>query len=94
MTSILGKITKLQLSIKIDLNKLFIYKYILITMSDKNEEKKRLNEYKNNVSKIILKIYTDQQKIIDKLNIELIELKLILSQKNESYKIDTSDDSD
>ena len=70
-------------------------------MSDKNEEKKRLNEekkrlneYKNNVSKIILKIYTDQQKIIDKLNIELIELKLILSQKNESYKIDTSDDSD
>ena len=70
-------------------------------MSDKNEEKKRLNEekkrlneYKNNVSKIILKIYTDQQKIIDKLNIELIELKLILSQKNVSYKIDTSDDSD
>ncbi len=63
-------------------------------MSDKNEEKKRLNEYKNNVSKIILKIYTDQQKIIDKLNIELIELKLILSQKNESFKIDTSDDSD
>ncbi len=63
-------------------------------MSDKNEEKKRLNEYKNNVSKIILKIYTDQQKIIDKLNIELIELKLILSQKNESYKIDTSDDSE
>ena len=70
-------------------------------MSDKNEEKKRLNEekkrlneYKNNVSKIILKIYTDQQKIIDKLNIELIELKLILSQKNESFKLDDSDDSD
>ena len=62
-------------------------------MSDKNEEK-RLNEYKNNVSKIILKIYTDQQKIIDKLNIELIELKLILSQKNESFKLDDSDDSD
>ena len=70
-------------------------------MSDKNEEKKRQNEekkrlyeYKNNVSKIILKIYTDQQKIIDKLNIELIELKLILSQKNESFKLDDSDDSD
>ena len=70
-------------------------------MSDKNEEKKKLNEekkklneYKNNVSKIILKIYTDQQKIIDKLNIELIELKLILSQKNESFKLDDSDDSD
>ena len=70
-------------------------------MSDKNEEKKklneekkRLNEYKNNVSKIILKIYTDQQKIINKLNIELIELKLILSQKNESFKLDDSDDSD
>ena len=63
-------------------------------MSDKNEEKKRLNLYKNNVSKIILKIYTDQQKIIDKLNIELIELKLILSQKNESFKLDDSDDSD
>ena len=60
----------------------------------KNEEKKRLNVYTNNVSKIMLKVYTDQQKIIDKLNIELIELKLILSQKNESFKINTSDDSD
>ena len=63
-------------------------------MSDNSEEKKRLNEYKKNISKLILKVYTDQQKIIDKLNIELIELKLILSQKNESYKIDTSDDSE
>ena len=59
-------------------------------MSDKNEEEKRLNEYKKNVSKIMLKVYTDQQKIIDKLTIELIELKLILSQKNESFKIDKS----
>jgi hypothetical protein len=45
-----------------------------------HEEKKRLNEYKQIVSRIILKIYTSQQKIIDELNLEIIQLKM-LSQK-------------
>ena len=46
-----------------------------------NSNEKEMEEYKLLVSRIIYKVYTSQQKIIDALNIELIELKLMLSQK-------------
>ena len=35
---------------------------------------KEIKEYKKIVSRMILKVYNDQQKIINKLNIENIEL--------------------
>ena len=67
------------------------YIYIIYKMQDTKE----IKEYKKIVSKMILKIYTDQQKIIDKLNIELIELKLILSEhKKNIVEISDDDDSD
>ena len=46
-----------------------------------NSNEKEMEEYKLLVSRIIYKVYTSQQKIIDALNIELIELKLMLSQR-------------
>ena len=54
---------------------------------------KEIKEYKKIVSKMILKVYNDQQKIIDKLNIENIELKLILSEYKKNV-VESSDDSD
>ena len=54
---------------------------------------KEIKEYKKIVSKMILKVYNDQQKIIDKLNIENIELKLILSEHKKNI-VESSDDSD
>ena len=50
-------------------------------MSDITEKEMKLEEYyKQLVSRIIVKIYTSQQKIIDELNLEIIQLKM-LSQK-------------
>ena len=54
---------------------------------------KEIKEYKKIVSKMILKVYTDQQKIINKLNIEIIELKLILSEHKKNI-VESSDSSD
>ena len=54
---------------------------------------KEIKEYKKIVSRMILKVYNDQQKIIDKLNIENIELKLILSEYKKNI-VKSSDDSD
>ena len=54
---------------------------------------KEIKEYKKIVTNMILKVYTSQQKIIDKLNIEIIELKLILSEHKKNI-VETSDDSD
>ena len=62
-------------------------------MSDITEKEKQMEEYyKNLVSKIIIRVYNDQQKIINKLKIEIIQLKAL--SKKESYDIDTSDDSE
>ena len=53
-------------------------------MSETTEKEMKLEQfYKKLVSRIILKVYTSQQKIIDELNLELIQLKLMLS-KNQS----------
>ena len=54
---------------------------------------KEIKEYKKIVTNMILKVYTSQQKIIDKLNIEIIELKLILSEYKKNV-VESSDDSD
>ena len=54
---------------------------------------KEIKEYKKIVTNMIIKVYTSQQKIIDKLNIEIIELKLILSEHKKNI-VETSDDSD
>ena len=54
---------------------------------------KEIKEYKKIVTNMILKVYTSQQKIIDKLNIEIIELKLILSEHKKNI-VEISDDSD
>ena len=63
-------------------------------MSDITEKEMKLEEYyKQLVSRIILKIYTSQQKIINKLNLEIIELKLILSEHKKNI-VETSDSSD
>ena len=51
-------------------------------MSDTTEKEMKLEEfYKELVYKMIVKVFQKQQKIIDALNIELIELKLMLSQR-------------
>ena len=51
-------------------------------MSDVTEKEMKLEEYyKELASRIILKIYQKQQKIIDELNFEIIELKMMLSKK-------------
>ena len=53
-------------------------------MSDTTEKEMKLEEfYKKLVSRIILKVYTSQQKIIDELNLEILQLKMMLS-KNQS----------
>ena len=53
-------------------------------MSDVTEKEVKLEEfYKELVSKMIVKVYQKQQKIIDELNLEIIKLKLMLS-KNQS----------
>ena len=57
------------------------------------KEMKEIKKHKKIVSKVILKVYNDQQKIIDKLNIENIELKLILSEYKKNL-VETSDSSD
>ena len=62
-------------------------------MSDTTEKEMKLEQfYKKLVSRIILKVYTSQQKIIDELNLELIELKLMLSQNQSTitYNQDTN----
>ena len=51
-------------------------------MSESNEKEMKLEEYyKKLVSKMIIKVYQKQQKIIDELNLEILQLKNILSQK-------------
>jgi hypothetical protein len=53
-----------------------------------SEREMKLKEYyKKLVSKMILKVYNNQQKIIDKLNIEIIELKMMLSQKQSTIHV-------
>ena len=53
-------------------------------MSETTEKEMKLEQfYKKLVSRIILKVYTSQQKIIDELNLEIIKLKMMLS-KNQS----------
>ncbi len=42
-----------------------------------------LEEYKEIVSKIIVEVYNNQQQKIDELNLEIIQLKMMLS-KNQS----------
>ena len=62
-------------------------------MSETTEKEMKLEQfYKKLVSRIILKVYTSQQKIIDELNLELIELKLMLSQNQSTitYNQDTN----
>ena len=54
---------------------------------------KEIKEYKKIVTNMIIKVYTSQQKIIDKLNIEIIQLKLILSEYKKNV-VESSDDSD
>ena len=51
-------------------------------MSESNEKEMKLEEfYKKLVSKMIIKVYQKQQKIIDELNLEILQLKKILRQK-------------
>ena len=45
-------------------------------MSESTEKEAKLDEYKELVSKIILEVYNNQQKIIDELNLEIIQLKM------------------
>ena len=53
-------------------------------MSDITEKELKLEEfYKKLVSKMIVKVFQKQQKIIDELNLEIIQLKMMLS-KNQS----------
>ena len=52
-------------------------------MSDITEKEMKLEEYyKQLVSRIILKIYTSQQKIIDELNLEIIQLKMLSKKQS------------
>jgi hypothetical protein len=46
-------------------------------MNSNNKKEMKLEEYKKIVSKLILKVYTSQQKIIDRLNLEIIQLKML-----------------
>ena len=59
-------------------------------MSDVIEKEAKLDEYKKIVSKIILDVYNNQQKIIDELNLEIIQLKLMLSQKESTITYNQS----
>ena len=56
-------------------------------------DSKEIKEYKKIVSKIILEVYNNQQNIINKLNLEIIELKLILSEYKKNI-VEISDESD
>ena len=62
-------------------------------MSDVTEKEMKLEEYyKKLVSKMIIKVYQKQQKIIDELNLEILQLKKILSQNQSTitYNQDTN----
>ena len=57
-------------------------------MSDTTEKEMKLEEfYKKLVSKMIVKVYTTQQQKIDKLNIEIIQLKKMLNEKQYNQDI-------
>ena len=56
-------------------------------MSEMNEDMKLEEFYKKLVSKMIVKVYTAQQQKIDKLNIEIIQLKKMLNEKQYNQDI-------